>query len=107
MWSIEARRMTVVAGSKPKRAHIVMPADLIAEIDAEVGPRGRSRYVQEAVEEKLRRQKLLKSLEELAGSLASYSIPGWESSEAAAEWVRALRRGEPVGVAQKADDRAA
>jgi hypothetical protein len=95
------------AGPKPKRAHIVMPAELLAEIDAEVGPRGRSRYVQEAVEEKLRRQKLLKSLEEMAGALAGYDIPGWENSEAAAEWVRALRRGEPVGVVQNPDDRAA
>ncbi len=84
-----------------------MPAELLAEIDAEVGPRGRSRYVQEAVEEKLRRQKLLKSLAEMAGALADYDIPGWETSEAAAEWVRALRRGEPVGVVQNPDDRAA
>lgn len=92
---------------KPRRAHVVMPAELIAEVDGQVGPRGRSRYIQEAVEEKLRREKLLKSLDEMAGSLAGYDIPGWESSAAAAEWVRALRRGDPVGVVPKPDDRAA
>jgi hypothetical protein len=76
-----------------------MPAELIEAVDAQVGPRGRSQFVQEAVEEKLRRQRLLNSLDEMAGSLADVDIPGWESPEATIEWVRALRRGEPVGVA--------
>jgi metal-responsive CopG/Arc/MetJ family transcriptional regulator len=71
-----------------------LSAELIKEIDAEVGPRKRSQFVQQAVEEKLRRQRLRASIKEMAGSLADVDIPGWESSEAAAEWVRALRRGE-------------
>jgi hypothetical protein len=75
-----------------------MPAELVEEIDAQVGPRKRSRFVQEAVEEKLRRQRLQTSLAEMAGSLADVDIPGWETPEAAADWVRALRRGDPVGV---------
>jgi hypothetical protein len=29
----------------------------------------------------------------MAGSLADVAFPGWETSEAAAEWVRALRSG--------------
>jgi hypothetical protein len=29
----------------------------------------------------------------MAGSLADVDIPGWDASEAAAEWVRALRSG--------------
>ncbi len=82
--------------TKQRRAHIVMPTGLVEEIDAEVGPRKRSRFVQEAVEEKLRRKRLRASIAEMAGSLANVEIPGWESSEAAAEWVRAQRRGDPV-----------
>lgn len=77
---------------KPRRAHVVMPAELIEKIDAEVGPRKRSRFVQEAVEEKLQRQRMQVSLAEMAGSLADWDIPGWETSDSAAEWVRALRR---------------
>jgi len=87
----------------PRRAHIVMPAELVAKIDAQVGPRKRSRFVQEAVEEKLRRQRLQASLAEMAGSLAGVDIPGWETPEAAAGWVRSLRRGDPVGVVIPSD----
>ena len=90
--------------AKHRRAHIVMPAELVEKIDAQVGPRKRSRFVQEAVEEKLRRQRLKASLAEMAGSLADVDIPGWETSEAAAEWVRALRRGDQVGVSIASDD---
>lgn len=82
----------MVVDIKPRRVHTVMPAELIEEIDAQVGPRKRSRFVQEAVEKKLRREKMLASLAEMAGSLAECDIPDWETSEAAAEWVRALRR---------------
>ena len=89
---------------KTRRAHIVMPAELVEEIDARVGPRKRSQFVQEAVEEKLRRQRLQASLAEMAGSLADFDIPGWETSEAAIEWVRAQRRGEPLEVPPDMDD---
>lgn len=77
------------------------------EIDARVGQRKCSEFIQKAIEEKLRREKLLESLDAMAGSLAGYDIPGWESSAVAAEWVRALRRGDPVGVVPKPDGRAA
>jgi metal-responsive CopG/Arc/MetJ family transcriptional regulator len=83
----------MVARTAQRRAHIIMPAELVAEIDAQVGPRKRSRFVQEAVEEKLQRNRLRASLPKMAGSLTNVDIPGWESSEAAAEWVRAQRRG--------------
>jgi metal-responsive CopG/Arc/MetJ family transcriptional regulator len=84
----------MVAKQTQRRAHIVIPRDLLDKIDEQVGPRKRSKFVQEAVEEKLQRQRLLASITQMAGSLADVDIPGWESSEAAAEWVRALRRGD-------------
>ena len=93
----------MVTDTTQRRTHIVMPVELVEEIDAQVGPRKRSRFVQEAVEEKLRRQRLQTSLAEMAGSLADVDIPGWETPEAAAEWVRALRRGDPVGVSTTVD----
>jgi hypothetical protein len=36
--------------------------------------------------------KLIKAAEKAGGSLEHIDIPGWETSESAAEWVRALRR---------------
>ncbi len=49
--------------SKQRRAHFVMPAELLDAVDAEVGPRKRSQFVQEAVEEKLWRMRMLASLD--------------------------------------------
>jgi hypothetical protein len=42
-----------------QRAHIVLPADLIKEIDAVVGPRGRSTFIAETARAELRRRWLL------------------------------------------------
>ena len=38
------------------------------------------------------RAKLRRVARRMAGSLADVDIPGWDTKEAAAEWVRALRR---------------
>ena len=76
-----------------RRAHVVMPQELIEEVDELVGPRRRSRFVQEAVEEKLRRLRRIRAYDDFADSLADADIPGWETSESTIEWVRAQRRG--------------
>ncbi|HLI50894.1 MAG TPA: ribbon-helix-helix domain-containing protein [Thermomicrobiaceae bacterium] len=72
--------------------HIVMPKVVVAEIDRLVGTRHRSEFVTDAVEEKLRRERLKKVAHEFAGSLANGGIPEWDTAESAAEWVRSLRR---------------
>jgi len=74
------------------RTHVVLPRELIEELDELVGPRHRSEFLAEAAEEKLSRLKLARAFEQFAGSLADVDIPGWETSESAAEWVRASRR---------------
>jgi hypothetical protein len=97
----------MAVSSQAKRAHIVMPAELIGQIDERVGPRRRSQFVQEAVEEKLRRQAVQESLAAMAGSLADVDIPGWETPESASEWVRRLRSGEAAGICAQPDDEVA
>jgi hypothetical protein len=75
---------------KTKRAHILLPYDLVREIDAIVGPRGRSAFLVETAREAVRRRKLLQFLESDA--------PGWkdadhpELAKGTAGWVRQLRR---------------
>ncbi len=56
------------------------------------GKRRRS-HVLEAIAPELRRRRLKKAIAEMAGSLADVDVPGWESRESAATWVRSLRAG--------------
>lgn len=74
------------------RAHVVIPEDLLREIDDLVGPRKRSDFFVDAAREKVDREKLRMMAHELAGSLKGDTIPGWETAEAASRWVHALRR---------------
>lgn len=75
---------------KMKRAHILLPQDLVREIDSIVGPRGRSAFLVETAREAVRRKKLLRFLE--GGE------PGWKDADhpelapGAGAWVRELRQ---------------
>ena len=73
------------------RTHILVPRRLIEQVDREVGPRRRSEFVAQALEEKLARLRLRAVARDVAGSLADVDTPGWETSESAAAWVRSLR----------------
>lgn len=74
------------------RTHVVIPPDLLEEVDRLVGSRRRSQFFTAAIEEKVQRVKLAAAARKAAGSLSDVPIPGWESSAEAAEWVRASRR---------------
>ena len=76
------------------RTHVVLPEDVVKTIDALVGRRARSRFLTEAAEEELRRVRQRAALEKVAGSLRNVDVPGWESPEAASEWVRQGRQSE-------------
>lgn len=78
--------------SKTMRAHIVIDKALIEEVDCLVGPRHRSEFIAEAVEKKLKQERLRKAALEVGGSLENVDIPGWETTESTIEWVRSLRR---------------
>ena len=72
-----------------KRAHIVLPQDLIKDIDAEVGPRGRSAFLVEIAREGLRRRRLLRLLRSDEPVIAGDDNDPREDS---AKWVRDLRK---------------
>ena len=92
------------ANVKLRRVHVIMPEELVDAVDALVGKRRRSKFLAITIAAELRRRRLRVALVEMEGSLADIDIPGWESSEAAAEWVRALRRGDPVGASPIPED---
>jgi Arc/MetJ-type ribon-helix-helix transcriptional regulator len=79
--------------TRRRRAHVVMPDDLLQQIDARVGQRRRSEFIQDAVEEKLNRLRRIEAFERVVGSVADGEIPEWETRESTDEWLRELRQG--------------
>lgn len=77
-----------------KRAHILLPDDLLREIDSLVGPRGRSSFLVETARTEVRRQKLLQFLE---GKGPAGRESAWRESDhpelaaGADVWMRKLR----------------
>jgi hypothetical protein len=76
------------------RTHVIMPKDLVASVDELVGKRARSKFFVDAASEKLARARLSRLARGVAGSLADVDVPGWETSDAATEWVRESRRAD-------------
>jgi hypothetical protein len=75
---------------KTKRAHVLLPQDLVREIDAIVGPRGRSAFLVETAREAVRRRKLLQFLESDSRGWKDADHP--ELSRGSGAWVRQLRQ---------------
>ncbi len=73
-----------------QRAHVVLPDDLVEEIDLLVGPRGRSAFLVETARAELHRRRLLSFLRD--------DKPAWKGQEhpelrqGAAVWVKKLRQ---------------
>lgn len=75
------------------RAHIVFPTDLVAQIDAIAGDRGRNAFVVETMRAAVRRHKLQQLMEKLQKE------PVWRDEDhpeivklGTAEYVRQMRR---------------
>lgn len=72
------------------RTNLMLPEELVNEVDHFAGPRGRSRYVTEALEAKLKRDRLREAIEATAGAWKDH--PLFPTDESVVEWVRAGRR---------------
>jgi hypothetical protein len=73
-----------------QRAHILIPTDLLGEIDALVGPRGRSAFLLETARQEVQRRKLLRFLE--SGHAAWKTEDHPELTEGSGAWVRRMRQ---------------
>ena|SRR5437762_1188773 len=74
------------------RTHVVLPDELIKQIDALVGKRGRSAFLAEVAQREILRRKQLEILEKFA-SRPGYSdedYPEW--ADGSAEWVHKRRQ---------------
>ncbi|HET8925667.1 MAG TPA: hypothetical protein VFN26_21975 [Candidatus Acidoferrum sp.] len=72
-----------------RRAHVLLPEDLVREIDAIVGSRGRSAFLVETAREAVRRRKLLHFLDSDTPAWNDHDHP--ELARGSAAWVRELR----------------
>ncbi|HEX2141473.1 MAG TPA: CopG family transcriptional regulator [Candidatus Limnocylindria bacterium] len=73
------------------RTNLLLPKEPVDEVDRYAGPRGRSRYVAEALEARLRRDRLRDAVRATAGKLMPEHYPQWRTSEQVVDWVRARR----------------
>ena len=71
------------------RTNLLLPEDLVAEVDHFAGPRGRSRYVTEALRTRIRRDRLREVVETTAGAWRDH--PDFPTAESVVAWVRELR----------------
>jgi hypothetical protein len=71
------------------RTNLLLPEELVKDVDHFAGPRGRSRYVAEALEAKLRRDRLSEAIESTAGVWKDH--PLFPTDESVVEWIRAGR----------------
>ena len=74
------------------RTNLLLPRELVKEVDRFAGRRGRSRFVAEILEQALRRERQREVLRTAAGMLGAR--PGyeqWSTSDKVVEWVSGIR----------------
>jgi hypothetical protein len=72
-----------------KRAHVVLPEDLVNQIDRIVGSRGRSAFLADLARREIKRRRLLEILKTEEPIWKDEDHP--ELKDGAAEWVRKMR----------------
>jgi predicted transcriptional regulator len=80
-----------------RRTNLLLPDDLVREIDRVAGPRNRSRFVAEAVRDRLRRERLREAWATSFGAIRREEHPEWATPDRVEAWVRELRAEETVG----------
>ena len=83
------------------RTHIVVPEDLVQEVDRVAGKRKRSHFVEAAIREKLARQALGAALAATVGVLDPAEYPEWGTPEKVSAWVKAGRQEDNARLARK------
>jgi metal-responsive CopG/Arc/MetJ family transcriptional regulator len=76
------------------RTNLLLPEDLVEELDRVAGPRNRSKFVAEAIRYRLRRERLREAWEKSFAVLKNEDYPHWSTPEKVVEWVRDLRAEE-------------
>lgn len=75
--------------SLTRRAHVILPVDVVADIDKLVGKRGRSAFITEVVRDEIQRRQQRNALRAAKGAWKDEDHP--ELKDGAAAWVRQMR----------------
>ncbi|HLB38628.1 MAG TPA: hypothetical protein VJL31_18810 [Gemmatimonadales bacterium] len=76
------------------RTNLVLPRELVAEVDRIAGPRGRSRFVAEALEQAVRRERQRAAMRAGVGMLANEpDLEHWSTPDRVVAWVYEQRSG--------------
>jgi hypothetical protein len=84
-----------------RRAHVVLPVDLVADIDKLVGKRGRSAFLTEVARREIMIRRQREALRDAAGAWKDEDHP--ELANGAAEWIRQLRGQDMVRENERLD----
>ena len=74
------------------KAHLVIPKEILEEVDHIAGKRGRSLYIAEAAQEKLERERFLKLLEETKGAWGDSRHPDLKTPQDMERYLGGKRR---------------
>ena len=78
-----------VSKNLTRRAHVILPIDVVADIDKLVGKRGRSAFLTEIAQREIKIRRQREVLRETAGAWKSEDHP--DLAQGAAAWVRQIR----------------
>jgi hypothetical protein len=78
-----------VSKNLSRRAHVILPIDVVADIDKLVGKRGRSAFLTEVARDEIQRRKQRNALRASKGAWKDEDHP--ELKDGAAAWVRKMR----------------
>lgn len=73
-----------------QRTHVVIPKELVKDIDSLVGSRQRSNFLTKAAQREVMRLRQIQALENAAGAWKDKDHP--ELKQGSAKWVRKMRR---------------
>jgi len=74
------------------KAHLVIPRDLLEEVDQIAGKRRRSSFIAEATREKLQKERFLKTLEETQGAWSDKNHPDLKTARDIEQFVSNKRQ---------------
>jgi hypothetical protein len=91
-----------VAKTLNRRAHVILPVDLVADIDKLVGKRGRSAFLTELARHEIMLRRQREALREAAGAWKDEDHP--ELAQGAAVWVRQMRESDMARENERLDE---